>query len=163
MNQSAAPAGAVALALLVLLLSHCAPRDDPAATAAARADAVRQASTAWDAAHNAGDVARLMTLYAESPVSMPFNRPALEGRNAIEADFRAFFDEVAATHTTTIVALEVTGDWAIERGRYELALTPKKGGAAVKETGKHIVVRRLIDGAWKVVWEIWNTDAPAPQ
>lgn len=121
--------------------------------------AVRAASAAWDEAHNAGDVLQLLAFYSSDAVSMPYGRPALTGRAAIESDFRAFFAEFTATHRTTIDALVVTGEWAIERGRYQLSATPRTGGAPLSESGKHIVVRRLLDGTWKVQWEIWNTDA----
>jgi len=40
-----------------------------------------------------------------------------------------------------------------------LSVSPKAGGQALNELGKHIVIRRKVDGAWKVQWEIWNTDA----
>jgi ketosteroid isomerase-like protein len=47
----------------------------------------------------------------------------------------------------------------VERARYEATITPRAGGAALQETGKHIVVyRRQADGSWKVLWEIWNQD-----
>jgi ketosteroid isomerase-like protein len=121
-------------------------------------EAVRAASRAWDRAHNAGDAAALGRLYAENAVSMPNNRPALEGRLAIEDDFRSFFKDVAATHATTIVSLEISGDLAVERGRYELSSTAKAGGPPTIERGKHIVVRRRLPDGWKIAWEIWNTD-----
>ena len=66
------------------------------------------------------------------------------------------------THKTEIVSLEVSGDLAVERGRYQLSATPKANGAAITETGKHIVVRRRVDGSWKIQWEIWNVDSPPP-
>ena len=140
---------------LALALAGCQP-------AGAALEAVRSASAAWDQAHNAADLGRLSPLYDNAAVSMPYHRPALEGRAAIEADFRELFSAFNATHKTTIVGLEISGDWAIERGKYELSMTPKSGGPTVKELGKHIVVRRKVDGAWKVHWEIWNTDAAPP-
>lgn len=145
---------------LALALTACQPSAPaPASANASAADAARAASVTWDEAHNAADLTRLMQLYSDSAVSMPYNRPALEGRSAIEADFRDFFGGFNADHKTTIVSLEVAGDWAIERGKYELSATPKAGGPTVNELGKHIVVRRKVDGAWKIQWEIWNTDA----
>lgn len=134
-------------------------RDEGAADQAARAAEVRAASAAWDAAHNAGDVAALMELYADSAVSMPYDRPAIVGRTAIADDMRSFFQDYTATHATEIVGLEITGDWAIERGRYSLSSTPRDGGTAMGEVGKHIVVRHRVNGAWKIHWEIWNLDS----
>ena len=149
---------------LVFALTACQPSGSSLAPADAGAfDGARAASVAWDEAHNAADVARLTQLYSESAVSMPYNRPALEGRSAIEADFREFFAGFTARHKTTIVSLDIAGDWAIERGKYELSMTPKAGGQAVAERGKHIVVRKKVDGAWKIQSEIWNTDGAPSQ
>jgi ketosteroid isomerase-like protein len=90
----------------------------------------------------------------------PTTGPALAGRTAIADDFRALFHDYRGEHHTEVLALEVTGDWAIERGRYTLATTPRDGGTIVSEEGKHVVVRHRVDGAWKIHWEIWNTDQP---
>ena len=89
---------------------------------------------------------------------MPFNRPALEGRPAIEADFRQFFESFTAVHHTTVEALEISGDMAVERGRYRLTVTPRARGIPAHETGKHVVVRKRVNGQWMILWEIWNTD-----
>ena len=151
------------VAALLVALPGCQPSGKPPSQTGGSAGAeeeVRAASAAWDEAHNAGDLAKLVALYGDSAVSMPFNRPALEGRAAIEADFRAFFDTYTAHHTTEIVSLTVVEDWAIERGRYQLSATPKGEGAPFSETGKHVVIRRRVDGSWKVQMEIWNLDAP---
>jgi uncharacterized protein (TIGR02246 family) len=166
-RPSAWPAAAVALALL----ASCQSADSTDRTRGGStpggagveetADpAVRAASAAWDDAHNAGDLDRLMQLYDEAAVSMPYNRPALEGRTAIEADFREFFATSTAQHHTTIVSLEVVDDLAVERGQYQLSVTPRDGSPTVTESGKHIVVRERVGGQWKIRWEIWNTDSP---
>jgi uncharacterized protein (TIGR02246 family) len=151
------------LPLIAIALSGCrAPEDGSGAFAASASAerALREASAAWDEAHNAGQLAALMDLYAEDAVSMPYDRPALEGRTVIEADFAAFFADFTARHETTIASVQVAGDWAIERGDYSLVITPRAGGESITENGKHLVVRRLVDGQWKVQWEIWNRDAP---
>jgi hypothetical protein len=68
--------GLIAIAVLAVAASSgCRSR-------ASDDEAVRAASRAWDRAHNAGDAAALGRLYAENAVSMPNNRPALEGRLA---------------------------------------------------------------------------------
>lgn len=160
----------VALGCLMLGLAACAgrpetetagPAGERAAAASEAEQQVRAVSAAWDSAHNAQDLPLLMALYDSAAVSMPYGRPALEGRPAIQADFQSFFQTFDARHHTTIVDLEVAGDWAIERGRYELTVQPRGGVEPTQETGKHIVIRRRVGDAWKVVWEIWNTDAPA--
>jgi ketosteroid isomerase-like protein len=120
----------------------------------------RAASAAWDSAFNSSDLARLMQLYASDAVSMPFERPALEGKAAIQSDFRDFFSAYSPHHQTTIVSLQIAGDWAIERGKYQLSAKPKGKEPALQESGKHIVIRKLVNGHWLIQLEIWNTDSP---
>lgn len=155
--------GAIGAATAVVVLVLGCGGQSREENATAFEDEARAASVAWDDAFNAGDVGRLMALYADAPASMPYERPALEGKAAIEVDFEAFFKDFTPHHETTIVAVQVAGDWAIERGRYTLTATPKAGGDPFRETGKHIVIRKKMGAEWKIVWEIWNLDAPLPK
>ena len=128
----------------------------PASVASAdggRESQIREASEAWDEAFNAEDLDALMALYADGAVSMPPGFPALEGKEAIRADFAYVFDNFDWEHETTIVELRMSGNVAFERGAY----TMSEGGVTF-ETGKHIVVRHKHGNAWLVVWEIWNTN-----
>lgn len=150
---------------LALGCSRTAPdaslTDRPARDAGAaerRAEEARAASAEWDSTYAAGDAAALSELYSDSAVSMPYERPALEGRAAIAADFGGFFADYTSKHRTQILELEVTDDWAIERGRYEMSSIPRGGGPVIGESGKHIVIRHLEDDEWKIRWEIWNLD-----
>ena len=126
-------------------------------------DEVRAARTAWDEAYSAGAVIRLMELYTDDAVSMAPGFPASVGRDAIEADLGGFLAEHETQHETDIEDILVEGDLAIERATYTDEITPQ-GGETFTEHGKHIVVyRRGEDGAWRVLWEIWNANEPAAQ
>lgn len=143
------------LASLILGTSACA------AVAQTVEDEVRAARAAWDEAYSAGDLDRLMELYTEAAVSMAPGFPASVGREAIEADLGGFLAEHETQHETDIEDILVEGDLAIERAAYTDQITPE-GGETFTERGKHIVVyRRGEDGAWRVLWEIWNTNEPA--
>ena len=138
---------------LLTLLAVSARSADPAL------ESVAAASRAWDEAYSSGNAARLAERYDDRAVSMPPGLPALSSRSVIEADFKAFFQSNTATHRTFDADREITGDFAIERARYEATIRPRDGRAAVHEAGKHVVVyRRQQDGSWKVFWEIWNSD-----
>ena len=93
------------------------------------------------------------------PFPCPPGLPAIVTKAAIAADFNAFFESSRATHRTFDADRRISGEFAVERARYEATIIPKNGGAALTESGKHIVVyRRQADGSWKVLWEIWNSD-----
>jgi uncharacterized protein (TIGR02246 family) len=148
-KPSAATSFAAAIAIAFVLLSGAKASENGATSVAA-------ASQAWDAAFNAGDVDRLMGRYTSDAVSMPPGRPALVGRDAIAADFRAFFDGHSARHETLEPVRDVMTDTAIERAEYTMEIHPD-GGEPISEEGKHIVVySRGDDGIWRVKWEIWN-------
>jgi ketosteroid isomerase-like protein len=69
------------------------------------------------------------------------------------------------TSSVTISNRDVTvaGDWAIEHGNYDWAMTPAAGGAEVREQGRFVAVyHRLPDGSWKLNRDIWNSSLPLP-
>jgi ketosteroid isomerase-like protein len=88
---------------------------------------------------------------------MPPGFPAISGKPAIQADYEYLFENFDFHHQTTVVQLEVQGSMAVERGEYAMLIVPADGSPAFVETGKHLVVRRLINGSWYVIEETWNT------
>jgi uncharacterized protein (TIGR02246 family) len=120
----------------------------------------QQAAAEWDSAFNSRDVSRLVALYAQDVVSMPFNAPTVRGRPALQAEFEKFFQNNKGRHQTIVEENLVKDDWAIERARYTLSYLPTGASTMVVETGRHVMCRKRINGSWLVVWEIWNTDTP---
>lgn len=154
-----------------LLLSACAPAADNAADSAATATAdpatVRAAIEAQTAkvteAIIKGDIESVLNVYTADAVVMQPNQTAWRGTEAIRGGFQGmlavFTPSAVAFHTDDV---QVAGDLAIETGRYEMTLTPKKG-AAINDKGKYVTVwQRQTDGSWKVIRDINNTDLPAP-
>lgn len=122
---------------------------------------LKQATADWDRLFNTGQAEALAGLYSPDLVSMPYETPSVRGRDAQQKSFEEFFSENEnARHETTVEEMLVANDWAIERGRYKMMYTPKKTGTQVVETGRHVMCRKKIDGRWRIVWEIWNTDQP---
>ncbi len=121
--------------------------------------ALERAVRRWDERFREGDVQGLARLYAPDAVSMPFNAPAVRGRAAIAAEFQKFFAQnTGQRHSTRIEKLDVDGGLAVERSRYEMRFRPKSDKGEVIERGKHVEVRRRINGEWLILSEIWNTD-----
>jgi ketosteroid isomerase-like protein len=150
----------LALRLVALAVLATACEDSPTSSSNndQAADEVRAASLAWDQEYNSGDIDALMDLYHDDVVSIPPGLPALVGKQALRADFEAFFEAYTATHQTTIAELEITGDLAVERATYTWSANARDGSGGFSETGRHIVIRKRVNGAWKVLWEIWNTN-----
>ena len=112
---------------------------------------------------NAGDAAGVASLYTNDAVLMPPNEAAVTGNQAIESWSQITFDQFTSELTLAPEEVEVVGDWAFERGTYMIALTPKADGEPMEDRGKYIVIlRKQVDGSWKMARDIWNSDNPAP-
>jgi ketosteroid isomerase-like protein len=63
------------------------------------------------------------------------------------------------TFTPEQIIVSSSGDMALDRGTFKLAVAPK--GTPMSDTGKYVVVWRKTGGEWKAVADIFNSDLPA--
>lgn len=107
------------------------------------------------------DSAALASLYAENAKFLPPGMEPCEGRAQIQSAMQVLLD--MGTRSLDIEPLEVreNGDLTIEYGRYRLGIEP--GGAdAMIDVGKYLVVHeRQAGGPAKIVYDIFNSNAPA--
>jgi len=156
---------AIAALLTMLACAPQAPAPDPAAEAKAAASArtaIDEIRAQYGAAENAGDAAAIAAFYTDDGVYLPANMPAASGKAEIQARYEQIFAQISQQGGPTAVSVDITGDWAIERGTYKGTLTPKAGGAAFEDTGKYVAVFRKTESGWKVHYLIWNSDLPMP-
>lgn len=151
---------AVIACVLVILLSGCAPKVD----APADVQAIKDANTAWDEAWTAGDADALASLYADNAVVMAPNRPArVPGKDALRASSKKYFAQFKDENRSVLKGARVSGDLAVAWGTQETKTTAKAGGNPVQDKTKWITVyQRQLDKSWKIVWEMYNSDLPAP-
>ena len=164
----------IGLAALLIGAAACqpAPRtesasrgaESSAALSASDEAAVRAVDAEWARAATAGDGNAVAALYAADATLLPPAEPLRQGEAAKKywVDFTASFSGPAELTTTTV---EGRGDLAYAMGTYRMTLTPKKAGAKAlpTEEGKYVeVLKKQSDGSWKIVHDIWNTNAPAP-
>jgi uncharacterized protein (TIGR02246 family) len=160
MRRRSILAATTALIAGAILLVGCGGGGRPSSRAGSDAEILKNAGAEWDRLFDSRDAAALAALYAEDVISMPFNAPTIHGRAALQADFERFFAGNTGRHQTLVDEILTGDDWAIERARYVLTYSPKAGGPEVKESGRHVVCRRRSGDAWRIAWEIWNTDTP---
>lgn len=99
--------------------------------------------------------------YSETAVFMPPNQPAVEGRAAIQAWFKAF--PPIAAFRLTVIEVDGHGDVAYTRGRYSMTIAAAGKTPAVSDRGKFLAVhRRQADGSWLMSDDIFNSDVPLP-
>jgi uncharacterized protein (TIGR02246 family) len=160
------------LSAAALALTACQASDKPGnnsaamnngATVNAGADeqAIRGQVDRWLELVKAKDAAGIAALYAEDGAVMPPNAPIGKGRAAIQQTWASLMQTpgFALTFAPEQIVVSASGDMALDRGTYHLAIAPH--GTAQSDTGKYVVVWRKIGGEWKAAADIFNSDLPA--
>lgn len=103
------------------------------------------------AARDAGAVASLYTTDADL---FPPGMPGITGRAGIAAFWAGAMDMGLATvELTSNEVTDVSGDLALECGSYRLGTAD----GSTADEGKYMVLWRLVDGAWYLHRDMWNT------
>lgn len=156
----------LALWLGGLFLTACQPiRPEAAIQADASSDQDQfiQAALGLEEAYQQEDLERTLNFYADKAVSQPPGFRTDVGKEAIRASYQAFFEAYELKRDFKLAGIKIEGDTATRFGEWTQVLTPKDGGDPITEVGRCVVGFQKINNEWKVVWEIWNTYAPAPQ
>jgi uncharacterized protein (TIGR02246 family) len=115
------------------------------------------------AALNAGDADAWVDCFTDDGVQMPPHFATNAGKSAVRGWSQGFLNLFDCWFSLSVDEVRVAADWAFERGRYTITLTPKAGGGPVDDSGKYITVyQRQSDGSWKIARDIWNSDQPLP-
>lgn len=112
----------------------------------------------------AGDAAAITNFYADDAVVLPPNMPRAEGSEAIRSVWDAMVSAgplTEATLTTDQVIIPESGEIAVDVGTYTMSGTGPDG-TPYQETGKFVATWKNINGEWKIVADIWNSDTPLP-
>ena len=139
--------------------SPAGPGSPPASTAAADEAAIRAGADSWTAAYNAGDVEKVVALYADEAVLMPPNVQALPGRAAIT---KYLTQDIAASKAAGLTfkdgpsTVGVSADLAWHAGTSSAI----DANGKVIGTVNYTEVWRRMNGKWLMVRDIWNDDAP---
>lgn len=110
----------------------------------------------FQAAYNRGQADQVGSFYTEDAVSMPPNRPMVQGRGAIIATIRRNLADDPATMLLTPIESAIVGDRAYEVGTR--VMTWKTG---LVLTEKYTRVYKRVGGEWKIAYFIWNSDSAA--
>jgi ketosteroid isomerase-like protein len=130
--------------------------------------AIKARLARYVAAFNARDAAAIVALETDDALFMAPDEPIVVGKKAIKAWRQAEMDWItkeltAASYTSGLEEIEVTGDWAFSRGTYTFTGTSKAGGKPTQFNGKFIhILKRQPDGSWKLTHDCWNRNEPLP-
>ena len=106
------------------------------------------------------DVAALADLYHEDARFLPPDMEPAEGREAIQAAMQTLLDMGASTLDVEPLDVREAGNYTIEYGRYTLGIEAE--GTEMTVIGKYVVVHETRDGTTKIVFDIFNSNAPVP-
>ena len=103
-------------------------------------------------------------LITDDYVMMAPDQPAIEGKEAFLAYYKALLEENDVKNAKNVVGdVRLAGDWAVVRGTYTAVRTPKATGEPINVRSKWVDIRELQpDGSWKFSLSIGNSDAPLP-
>ena len=124
-------------------------------------DTFRAGTAEWVAAYNAGDVDKIVALYAEDAIVMPPDAPSASGHAAIRAHMTK---DIASTKAAGVTLSDVnssagaSGDLGWHAGSFAVLDADGK----TVGTGKYSEIWQKKNGKWLIIRDIWNNDAPAP-
>ncbi|PDT35070.1 ketosteroid isomerase [Rhizobium sp. M10] len=109
----------------------------------------------------ARDAGAIKQLYAGDAVLMAPGEKAVVGNEAIGARWARQFglQDLKFSLRTEQLIVSASGDLAHDRGTYDFAATLRQ--SPINDTGKYVLVWQKIDGQWKIIADIFNSD-PAP-
>lgn len=146
--------------LLLGLALACAGTPPAPDTRAADAQAIRDIDTQWNEWLKTKNDSAITAAYDSAGILMPPGMPAVRGLDNI----RAFWAQIWAMNATLQLAVEdvvVDGNLAVDRGTWTWE-QPLPDGSTMKDNGKYLVSWKKVNGQWKVVEDMWNSDNPPP-
>jgi uncharacterized protein (TIGR02246 family) len=128
--------------------------------------AVEQIALQLGAAFNAKDPVALASLYTEDAVLMPPSESSVHGNDAIRAWFEQALLRLGAIRLSP-TGTRVAGALAVQIGTFQTqpGAAPSSSVTAAAPTeraGKYVLVLTRAGEAWKICWDLWNLDQPAP-
>ena len=108
---------------------------------------------------NDTDVDGMLEYVADDVVIMGPEEPASVGKEAMRSSYKQWLAENISTWEVSIENIEISGNLAFVRISGTGSNTPKDGGDTKTNVEKGIhVFRRTLDGSWKMIIEIWNSN-----
>jgi uncharacterized protein (TIGR02246 family) len=142
----------ILLCLTLLGLPLAAPADGGAKARAA----VEAQNAKLSAAYGSADFKAVAALYTADAQLLPPDGDVIQGKDAIEAFWKATYESGVTGAKLTTLDVGRSGDLAYETGTALLTIQPK-GKEPTTATLKYLVVwKKLPEQGWKLHRDIWN-------
>ena len=124
--------------------------------------AISVAKTEYREGHNTGDVARVLSVFADSFTNMPEGEPSFygeEAKQALRVQLSKLFALYEVRIEVVIIDIAICGNTAIDRGWHKLILKPKAGGDPELRRYRYCEIwQKRADGSWRIGFFISNKD-----
>ena len=127
----------------------------------AEEDAIRKLEANWTVLNQKRDIAKVMEMYAPDAIIMAPGQNVVTGIETIRKQFESMFADTSLlwdtfSWTSEKVEVSASGDLAYIEGSNMMKLKTPNG--IIEDSGKGVDIWRKIDGKWKVVLTIWNSN-----
>src|SRR4030042_5396005 len=144
---------------IILIGCNSTPKVDTVA----EAEAIRNIENQWTVALQNKDIDKVMSLYSPEGVVMKPNNSIYVGLQSIRKQVESDFADTTMLWNTTsttidIIEMSASGEIAYARGINRGKMKTLTG--IVENSDKWIDIYKKIDGEWKCIVSIWNTDNP---
>jgi uncharacterized protein (TIGR02246 family) len=132
----------------------------PAALDSADLAAIRALDSSFAAAANAGDLDRIVAIYAPDAVLLPPNLPPQRGRNAVRSFWSGLLKSYTVNFEVGADTIEGRGDLAYSVGHYRFTAVPKdKANPGMADEGKFVeILKKQGDGSWKYAVDMYSSN-----
>jgi ketosteroid isomerase-like protein len=132
---------------------------------------IRKLDKAWSdaASKGIGNLDNMVSVYAPNATVVWPDQPPAHGPKAIRKVWKSAFEQFHELHVTfgpVRIGISEAGDMASDFGKVSMAWTETKKvkGRTVKQRvkakAKYLMVWTKVDGAWKVLYDSYNMNAP---
>ena len=120
-------------------------------------EAIIAANKLFEVAHLKGGAAAIAAQYTDTAQLLWEDREIIQGRAAIEAEWRKDMGGPGRKAALTLLEVEQHGDWAFETSKF---LVTAPSGKVIYD-GKYICIWKRENGQWKIHRDIGNKNSPA--
>lgn len=129
----------------------------------AEEDAIRKLEADWAVLNQKRDIAKVMEMYAPDAIIMAPGQIVATSLETIRKQFESMFSDTSIlwdtfSWTSEKVELSTSGDLAYIKGSNSMRMKTPNG--IIEEADKGVDIWRKIDGKWKAILTIWNSNKP---
>jgi uncharacterized protein (TIGR02246 family) len=153
------------VSLMLLAFTTACTQAPPPDTHDADVQSLKDTEAAWVKVVAAKDFEKSMSYYADDASLLWPNAPTINGKDAIRAALKPFFDDPNSSLAFQPSRVEVakSGDLGYAQGTYTWTMTDPKTKKPVTDKGKYLVAyKKQVDGTWKAMADMDNSDMPLP-